>query len=180
MTINIHPDAARWGGWHWEPPQRGEHFRRCSFCGSIHPEDLAAEPEWTPSWADMKYGWPHKFYADIPNREPNQLYVTSASQNQYTEDYIPLEQLTDEQRAVAERDAYLRDDDPWTHFQFGHRRNHFGKFYTVHLADDQIADSVAADVEQRSGLAFTFEVADGEIARVYWRDANTDDAPPPV
>jgi hypothetical protein len=42
----------------------GESFRRCSYCGSIHPEDLiklvgeGAEIQ----GADWKYGWPHKFY----------------------------------------------------------------------------------------------------------------------
>ena len=35
--------ADRWGGWSWREPRGAEHFRRCSFCGSIHPEDLAAE-----------------------------------------------------------------------------------------------------------------------------------------
>ena len=39
-------------------------FRSCSWCGSVHPEDLltllggGAEL----SGADWKYGWPHKFY----------------------------------------------------------------------------------------------------------------------
>lgn len=39
--------------------------RTCNWCGSVHPEDLAA---WIRAglkleMADMKYGWPHKFYA---------------------------------------------------------------------------------------------------------------------
>lgn len=48
-----------------------EPFRRCSYCGSIHPEDLirllgeGAELH----GADWKYGWPHKFYVEgIPNK----------------------------------------------------------------------------------------------------------------
>jgi hypothetical protein len=36
-------EADRWGGWDWRNPRYGDHFRTCSYCGSIHPEDLAAE-----------------------------------------------------------------------------------------------------------------------------------------
>lgn len=39
-------------------------FRTCSHCGSIHPEDLlrALQAGSQLECADMKYGWPHKFY----------------------------------------------------------------------------------------------------------------------
>jgi hypothetical protein len=42
----------------WEP------FRRCDYCGSIHPEDLIKflGEGATLDGADWKYGWPHKFY----------------------------------------------------------------------------------------------------------------------
>lgn len=180
MPINIHPDAARWGGWRWEDPRHGEHFRRCSYCGSIHPDDLSSEPGWEPQWADMKYGWPHKFYVPILNRNPEQTYVTSASNDQYSEDYIPLADLTAEQRTVAERDGWLREDSLWQYFQFGNRPDHFGKFYTIHLADPTISPEVKADIEQRSGLIFDF---DDEGTRVSWRMAvipadDEDDSPP--
>lgn len=45
-------------------------FRTCSYCGSMHPEDLlhALEAGAQLGMADWKYGWPHKFYVDkIPN-----------------------------------------------------------------------------------------------------------------
>jgi hypothetical protein len=48
----------------------GKTFRTCSYCGSIHPEDLIAylEAGATLHGADWKYGWPHKFYVqNIPN-----------------------------------------------------------------------------------------------------------------
>lgn len=172
MTTQIHPDAARWGGWHWTSPRHGEHFRRCSYCGSIHPEDLAAEPVWKPQWADMKYGWPHKFYVPIPNRNPGALYVISASHDSHGGTYLPLETLTDEQRGIVERDGWLGRDYPWEYFQFGTRPDHFGKFYTIHLADPEIPDEVCADIEQRSGLEFTFEIDNGEVGHVLWRDAS--------
>lgn len=66
------PDPIVWR----EPMVDSEHgvtepFRRCSYCGGIHPEDLikllgeGAELH----GADWKYGWPHKFYVQgIPNK----------------------------------------------------------------------------------------------------------------
>jgi hypothetical protein len=115
--------AARWGGWHWGEPSRGEHFRRCSFCGSISPDDLAAEPGWHASWADQKYGWLHKFYVNIPNRNPDALFVVSgrsdAREGLYArggEKWTPPEpgliawaDLTPEQLAIAERDGLEAD-----------------------------------------------------------------------
>jgi hypothetical protein len=58
----------------WRPPSKSEPyeypFRSCSYCGSIHPEDLVAWLEKGASLygADWKYGWPHKYYVEgIPN-----------------------------------------------------------------------------------------------------------------
>lgn len=59
----------------WEAPKTerepyGESFRRCSYCGSIHPQDFyeALKASATLDAADRKYGWPHKFYVrGIPN-----------------------------------------------------------------------------------------------------------------
>lgn len=180
----VHPDAKRWGGWQWAEPTRGEHFRRCNFCGSIHPEDLAAEEGWKAQWADMKYGWPHKFYVDIPNRDPDQLFVIShvwtdepPTGHMFGGDWVATEDLTDAQRAVAERDGYLRplpDGRASSYFVFGTHEHHFGKFYTIHLSDADLAPTVKADIEQRSGLAFTFT-----SDHVRWRRPGTQsqDAP---
>ncbi len=54
--------AQRFGETTWQV--RGA-TRHCSYCGSIHPEDLVdylTEPGHTLGGADHKYGWPHKFY----------------------------------------------------------------------------------------------------------------------
>lgn len=42
------------------------HCRTCSYCGSVHPEDLIKliEGGATLGGADWKYGWPHKFYIE--------------------------------------------------------------------------------------------------------------------
>lgn len=53
-----------------------EAFRTCSYCGSIHPEDLVrvAAAGATIGGSDWKYGWPHKFYVDnIPNPVAGQM-----------------------------------------------------------------------------------------------------------
>lgn len=50
-------------------------FRFCSYCGSIHPEDLLhfLANGATLEQADWKYGWPHKFYVKgIPNPRAGQ------------------------------------------------------------------------------------------------------------
>jgi len=173
-------EAAHWGGWTWREPMHGEHFRCCSYCGSIHPDDLAAEPEWRAKWADRKYGWPHKFYVDIANRQPDMLFVVAgirqATKGPYAPGgerhrppepgYIAWGDLTDEQRAMAERDGWgARRDSPATDYvQFGTRPDHFGKFYTAHLADPAVSAETKTVIERRSGLAFRFD-----SGQVHWQ-----------
>jgi len=172
MTETAHDDpvhgygsntAARWSGWTWQAPARGEHFRRCSFCGSVHPADLAAEPAWTPQWADQKYGWPHKFYVDIPNRDPDALFCVGASTHPDPR-MVAADELAAQQRAIIERDGMTGD---WAAYAFGTRPHHFGKFYTVHLADPAIPSEVREAVFRGCGLRFSF---DG--GRVGWEPAS--------
>ena len=81
--------ASSFGETHWRPPfgrrpasdeapegtpasSYDENYRTCSYCGSMHPENLTLVLLGTPpahlGGADWKYGWPHKFYIDnIPN-----------------------------------------------------------------------------------------------------------------
>jgi hypothetical protein len=202
--------AARWGGWHWEKPRGAEHFRRCSFCGSISPDDLTAEtagtgcgyagcPEpknelaqvhfpiagredddgrhlfvntgWRASWADMKYGWPHKFYVEgLVNRHPEILRVITAA----TPDQADrLERETGYQwYAIADIPSgtdvsgWRLEDSNYSHVGLGSDRTHHAKFYTVHLADLAVSDEVKDTISRVCGLRFTFE--DG---RVRWEAA---------
>lgn len=167
----VHPEAGqapfRYGPWTWREPSHGEHFRTCSFCGSIHPGDLAAEPTWRAEWADRKYGWPHKFYVNIPNREPDQLFVIGSTTRMQAGDdgrYVRADSLTAEQAAIVERDGWGPFANPDAGIMFGTRSVHHAKFYTIHLADSAIDDAVRAAIAARSGLEFTFQ--DG---RVSWR-----------
>lgn len=83
---DVDPHAQRFGPTLWREPRPlggegipyRETFRTCSYCGSIHPEDLyrhlAGEPGAELHGADWKYGWPHKFYVQgIPNPAAGQL-----------------------------------------------------------------------------------------------------------
>lgn len=177
---SVHPECAspvfRYGPWTWREPMRGEHFRRCSFCGSIHPEDLAAETGWRAEWADRKYGWPHKFYVDIPNRDPAALFIISSQlvgDGDRPDDRLGLQwhhwdELPAGLRAIAERDGWGGDRDwhpDW--LGFGTRANHHAKFYSIHLSDSAVSAEAKAAIEQRSGLQFTFT----EDGRVAWSPA---------
>jgi hypothetical protein len=173
MPDPVHGSAADyWGGWHWEKPCRGEHFRRCSYCGSVHPEDVAATFRFkagaTADWADRKYGWPHKFYIHISNPDPAAIFcVGSASGGTRTDEeledegYIPLSKLNAEQRQVMERDGMGGSEAGVAGVRFGTRAEHFGKFYTVHLADPAIDESTHESIALGSGLRFHFE--DGTV-----------------
>lgn len=67
--------AQRFGGTTWRAPlgrrePYQDDYRSCSYCGSIHPEDLIKllkDGKATLGGADWKYGWPHKFYVTAPN-----------------------------------------------------------------------------------------------------------------
>ena len=160
--------AARWGGWHWEDPRGAEHFRRCSFCGSISPEDLAAEPSWHASWADQKYGWPHKFYVEgVTNRHPEILRImTALSPGQ--EDRMEREHY--QWHAIADVppgtdvSGWRLEDGRYSHVGLGSDETHFVKFYTIHLADPAISQEVKDTIQRVSGLRFTFT----EGGRVGW------------
>jgi hypothetical protein len=81
--ITCHGDTSangvfRFGQPHWLGPEAdvradgyvGQNFRTCSYCGSIHPDDLLTFLKQGAQMhgADWKYGWPHKFYVkNIPH-----------------------------------------------------------------------------------------------------------------
>jgi hypothetical protein len=208
--------AERWGGWHWEDPRGAEHFRRCSFCGSVSPDDLAAEPAgsgcgypgcpdpqnelaqihfpvegmagkgaddgchlfvntgWRASWADRKYGWPHKFYVEgVVNRNPGILRViTVLSPGQ--EDRMEREtgyqwHPAGEIPAGTDVSGWRLEDGRYSHVGLGSDRTHFVKFYTVHLADPALSAEAKKVIEKACGLHFTFE--DGRVGWEAWQAA---------
>lgn len=218
--------AAQWGGWHWEDPRGAEHFRRCSFCGSIHPEDLAAEqagdgtcrvcgkkgwdacfhaqplgatrqeieqllaspsiPEdekdrlrgespahtydpggWYASWADRKYGWPHKFYVEgVRNRHPETMRIITAltpgqedrMERETGYQWYPVSQIPE----GVDVSGWRLEDGHYSHVGLGSDRTHFVKFYTIHLADRAVSDEIKDKVQAVSGMWFEF-TGDGRV-----------------
>ena len=174
--------AERWGGWVWRELRYGDFFRTCSFCGCIHPDDLAAETAgtgtctvcgkagwpacfegqshagvkaavqagkldisdeertrvlaladehrydpggWYASWADQKYGWPHKMYVEgLTARDPSlPRYMGSTS----------------------------------------------GDTPPAHLADPRISQDVKDTIQRVSGLRFAW-LADGRVSWEAWTE----------
>lgn len=234
--------AARWGGWSWNAPRDGEWFRTCSFCGCIHPEDLAPElvpqgacavcgqagwdacfrsqrPHWferamesgelagvSPeelalmearhpahsydpggayaSWADRKYGWPHKFYVErLKSREPERLHVIGshrpAKEGPYApggEHYTPPQEMTPGLRWVPPSEipegtvtGGWRDLEECDLVGLGTRPHPFAKFYTVHLKDPAIGQDVKGAIGRASGLRLTW-LDDGRVQWERWQD----------
>lgn len=161
MRKDVHPECSPespfpFDDWTWRDDMRdGEHFRRCSFCGSINPEDLAAEAGyWRAEWADRKYGWPHKFYVQIPNREPDRLFLmgTTNSAESNGPSWLLVDGLTEEQRAIVGDHDLTRV----TQVLFGTRPYHHAKFYTTHLQDETIAPESLLRIQTVSNVVFNF------------------------
>lgn len=106
-------------------------FYTCGYCGSMHPTELVAAIKGGAgvSWADFKYGWPHKVYVEsAPNRYAGEMEVRSQ--------VYENGKVTNGPEAPA---AAL------TH----------GKFYTLHLMDANIEQR--AIIERAMGLQFEFK-----------------------
>ena len=97
-----------------EPPERivTRPYVECSYCGSITVARFLAALQVAGtrySGSDWKYGWPHKFYVEVPC-EPYRAYVTG---NYYT-------------NGDGKRVANIVHDE---------RRMEHNKFYCTHLLD---------------------------------------------
>ena len=215
-------NAVRWGGWNWRKPRRGEFFRTCSFCGCIHPEDLAAVPAgsgcgyplcpeprgelahvhfplpgedgrdhgfpegalhryvdtgWRASWADRKYGWPHKFYVEgLAPRDPSLLHCIGhgsggdGSRPDRRGNWVEAKDLTRAQKRIIKADGmHARGKfDGW--YLFEPRATLHAKFYTIHFADPLISQDAKDAIQAASGLRFTF-TDDGRVGWERWESA---------
>jgi hypothetical protein len=159
----------------WQKGRYGHPFRTCGYCGCIHPEDLAKTQNWYASWADRKYGWPHKFYVEnLVNPEPDKLFIIGSSNGNEAPGHagdatwVRYADMTDDQAEVALAEGYGpisllgsikgKKNPDW--LLFGHRPTLFAKFYTEHLADTEIEDDVKDLIMRRSDLWINFN-ADG-------------------
>jgi len=159
-----------WRGPIDEPPASGrltfEPFRSCSYCGSIHPEDLftALNAGAELNGSDWKYGWPHKFYVDrIPNPHPDrEVWRGGYSGPKYrcrTCGFEPPRRHGRSRSVSTSRIAWtirspanigrpVRPVGPFVH----------GKFYKTHLADisdEETFVAFAKLLSEKSGIEWT-------------------------
>jgi hypothetical protein len=140
-------------------------LRFCSYCGSMHPADVAAAIRAGAKghWADFKYGWPHKAYFDgIPNphagMEEVRMWSSQPAEGLEERREPRYNESTGER--VADRVGYIKKSiaGPLTS----------GKFYSEHLQDASPEDRET--IEKHLGLAFTFEPG----GRVSWKPTPKD------
>lgn len=88
--------------------------RKCSYCGSIHPLEAVVLIETGAEihCADMKYGWPHKFYLDAPNEVAGERVEIGGryDANGFTPHYEPAPK-TQQLKLYSEHFLDLDDDE---------------------------------------------------------------------
>ena len=168
-----------------------EIWRTCPYCGSMHPGDLADLIELGAvtkiGGSDWKYGWPHKFYVDVANPDPDTLWLCSSSgggpcmdcrseihaAEPYTRGGAPSRpqrewpapdpdcSWCEGSGANPSHISSKGDYSPFTTYPTLH-----GKFYTEHLAelDDDALEYLAGLLAPRTGIHF-FRTAQNERLR---------------
>lgn len=129
-------------------------MRSCQFCGSMHPADLAAaiRAGARGSFADMKYGWPHKAYFDgVPNPHAGLLETRSSSSTK--SEWFPHE--VREPRYNERTGERIADYVTYTEAPTPAPATTHGKFYTLHLQDATPEDRDT--IERHLGLRFEFD-----------------------
>lgn len=100
--LNIH-------GYAWEE-RDGSGHRWCRWCGSMHPDDLLTALRAGGvhlDRADMKYGYPHKIYAQSPELGHAKFYTEHLADCANPADF---EALADYLRSLAGIDFVRKDD----------------------------------------------------------------------
>lgn len=138
-------------------------LRMCSGCGSMHPSDVAnaIKAGAVGSFADWKYGYPHKaYFRHIPNPHAGLLEIRSRAN---------FEQNGYERVAHARYSQFTGDrvDDyvEWVKKSEAPATTD-GKFYTVHLTD--ASEEEREIIERHLGLSLNF-TSDGKVS---WEPAN--------
>jgi hypothetical protein len=122
---------------------REDGLKHCKYCGSLDPlelADLLCKGIATMHGSDWKYGFPHKFYVDVPNPKAGQM--VEKGWRSYTEDGVHKEETI---MGIASETSSA-------------------KFYTEHLMliDSETFDKVAPIINQACGITFYLN-EDGKI-----------------
>lgn len=132
-------------------------LKGCSYCGSMHPADLAAaiRAGATASWADWKYGWPHKAYIKgVPNPHAGMLESLCSKSNPTQEEkdsgaFIEVPAFGFDQSTGKPNTTWAAAGRP-APATVGQ-----AKFYTVHLQDASPEDRDT--IERALHLRFAFD-----------------------
>lgn len=142
------------------PGPYGYPFRTCSYCGSIHPEDLhrfLTDPRLKVELrgSDWKYNWPHKFYVEgIPNPLVGQDVIMGGKSN------FTRAELENDPRVIRETITPLESGKFRADFKGVGPVSTHAKWYNLHLNDFIDAptfEAFAQLIAQRSGVQFGFK-----------------------
>jgi NAD-dependent dihydropyrimidine dehydrogenase PreA subunit len=143
-------------------------LRSCGYCGSMHPADVAEAIRQGAkgSWADFKYGWPHKAYFDgVPNPHAGLPEIRAYSSHPHPSFPVEHTRVRYDERTGERREEKWYSDQSRPAAATEH-----GKFYTVHLQDASPEDREL--IERHLGLAFEFD----ENGGVRWRPVSAESA----
>lgn len=169
---------------HWREPRKPtdddgpvvESFRRCSYCGSIHPEDLlrVLADGARMHGSDWKYSWPHKFYVEVPNRVNPEVEVAIGHDSRNVPGK-PCPRCCNADGTV--KPEYAGPDGDRCGACYGRREEikrtpimgtietFHAKWYNVHLHDDfdvEARVAVTEALEKHSGIQFEIVRENGE------------------
>jgi hypothetical protein len=134
--------------------QRKDSLLHCNYCGSLSVAEAIKALE-TPgtqfSGSDWKYGWPHKFYLDIPTGQPAQHTYTIYDQG-----------FLNEGRRVSKEEWVEHKGSKGTGIEEGTGHIH-AKFYTEHLVDATPEELARFNELSIKYLRISFEIADGVL-----------------
>lgn len=112
----------------WSPSFDRHPWKSCSYCGSMHPDYvLEVLKEGAKLYgADWKYGWPHKFYIEVSNPDPQKVF-----------------ELGSKWEAGVKVETYT-----------GTLSTLRGKWYNEHLLDIGVPSKLFKILEEKSGVRF--------------------------
>lgn len=119
-------------------------LRTCGYCGSLHPADLLAAIERGAilSGSNWKYGWPHKFYVQIPHPD------------------------RDKQAEIGGK-SYWDEEKGQRIYEptYGAMGDYHAKWYNLHLTDagydDEAFTTLTERIAAKSGISF--EMHEGKL-----------------
>lgn len=113
-----------------------ENIYFCNYCGSISAKNLSTllkDKSTKLSGSDWKYGWPHKFYIEFKNPEPNRLFILGTSSS-------PV-------------DGWVQNTDG-DYIKLGKRKTFQVKWYNSHFYDDGVPDELWEQIAHASRIRF--------------------------